>query len=1649
MGSVPDIFAQSVHHSPDAVAVLDYKTSLSYRALDDRSTHLAWQLISAGVKPGDKVAVCTERTVDVVIALLAILKAGAAYLPIEASYPTDRIKFMLNDAGVTLAVADDANRQLFGGQVKVMSTAPAAAVMRAPLPTVTANDLAYVIYTSGSTGTPKGALIEHAGIVRLVCDVSYVRLDREQVLLHAAPVAFDASTFEIWGALLTGGRVVIHRERLPTASGLAATIHDRGVTTAWLTAGLYNAVIDEAPEALAPLSQLLIGGEALSVAHVKRGLELLPNTTIINGYGPTECTTFTTTLTIPRPLPAEWTAIPIGKPIRDTTCFVLDGNREPVAVGDIGELYVGGAGVARGYLAREDLTKERFISHELAQGGRLYRTGDLVRYRADGVIEYVGRTDNQIKIRGFRIELSEIESVLSQHPALSRVVVSVYEPRPSDKRIIAHYSVRTGETADVNELKSFCARTLPEYMVPSAVMQVKEFPLTSNGKVDLRALPLPEAKLATQTQPTSEREKQIAAVLAEVLGLPAIGNDDHFFDLGGSSLLALRAIARLESRFGLRFSVTDLFDRPTPRQLATDASSEASVPLDEPSMLREPVAIIGMAGRFPGADNIDTLWKNLCAGVEALTTFKREELHPLAQQIAAQEADYVSKRGVLSDIKRFDAAFFNIHAREAELMDPQQRLLLETAWATLENAGYVPESVPGHRIGAFAGAYNNSYFTHHVSKRPDLIERLGAFQVMLANEKDYVATRLAHKLDLRGPALSIHTACSTSLVAIAQAVESLWLGACDLAIAGGVSLTCPPNSGYVYQEGGMLSADGHTRSFNEGSTGTTFGDGVAMVALKRLSAAQRDGDTIYAVIHGTGVNNDGGEKASFTAPSTRGQKEAIRRAQRTAHVNARVMSYIEAHGTATPIGDPIEVEALREAFAHDTKDTQFCGIGSVKSNLGHLVAAAGATGLIKTALALHHEKIPATIGFEQPNRAIDFSNTPFRVVSQLTPWPRSAQPRFAGVSSFGVGGTNAHLVVGEAPQQQARAASTDAQLLVLSARTDTALRSSEKLLAESLNNNAQDLADISFTLARGRRAFKQRRYVVARNGTDASDAVLDSKRGMSRTVGKTPAVVFMFPGQGSQQVGMGQALYLRHPVFKEALDECSLGLRAHLGVDLVQDLLYPPEGSTDDSNARLRQTKFAQPALFAVEYALARLWLSLGVEPDVMLGHSIGEFCCAVLAGVFTLQDGLRLVAQRGALMQALPIGAMLTVKAAASALEPKLTAGLSIASINSKNACVVAGPSDAIAALEQQLLGEKIACRQLQTSHAFHSAMMEPAVGPFTREVEKCARSAPTRRFISTATGQFITDEQAQSPAYWASHLRDTVRFADAVETACQLEDIVLLEVGPRTTLSQLTRPQLRDKTKQSTWSSLCDASDGDAEWVALLEATGRLWVHGATIAMEKAFPKGHRVPLPTYPFEGEPHWVEAVASSPQSEDVSQERTEHQILPVLESSMSRISHIQNELRSLFEDVSGVELGPDDGGQSFIELGLDSLFLTQVATAIQKKFEVKLTFRQLMEQYTTLDGLVGYLDATLPSHVGRECKNASPRSTPVRPSGSGSVRCDASHGRWHAEHDAADDDAAANDDDAANGSNVWCPTARPSTTAGSPTDPSGSIPCHY
>jgi phthiocerol/phenolphthiocerol synthesis type-I polyketide synthase E len=1005
------------------------------------------------------------------------------------------------------------------------------------------------------------------------------------------------------------------------------------------------------------------------------------------------------------------------------------------------------------------------------------------------------------------------------------------------------------------------------------------------------------------------------------------------------------------------------------------------------------IAIVGMSVRLPKAGNLDKFWANLRDGVECRTTFTDEDL--LAAGVPPdllEDPHLVRGRPILDGPDLFDAGFFGYSPREAELIDPQQRVFLECAWDAIESAGYDPYRYPG-AIGVFAGGGPTAYLLVNIYPHHRYVRSVGMSAALLSNDKDFLATRVSYKLNLRGPSVNVVTGCSTSLVAVHQAVQSLLNAECDLALAGGVTIYIPQRMGYVYEEGSVNSPDGHCRSFDVHAGGTTPGDGAAAVLLKRLDEAVADGDAIHAVIKGSAINNDGSGKASFAAPSVKGQAAVIREALAVAGATPESIGYVEAHGTATKIGDVIELTALTEAFGTDRRG--FCAIGSVKPNVGHTASAAGAVGLVKTALALEHEAIPPSINCARPNPQLGLAASPFYVNTELTGWKTGGQPRRAGVSSFGIGGTNAHAILEEAPALPGSGPSRPWKLLPLAARSPAALQAMKGQLARHLRDHPDlDLADAAYTLQVGRHPFNHRTAVVCRDA-DMAVASLDGTGGRHALTGRAaqrePAVIFLFPGQGSQYVGMGAELYRYEPAFREHVDACCDLLADDLGLDL-RGVLYPGPDQRERAAALLDQTWLTQPALFVTEYALARVLMDWGVHPAAMCGHSIGEYVAACLAEVMSLADALHLVAARGRLSQQQRRGAMVAVFAPEAGVAGYLNEKVSLAAVNASDQVVLSGSAAAISGLIRRLDAAGLQHARLRTSHAFHSGLTEPAVGPLTDEIAARARRPPKIPYVSNVTGDWVSEEQVTDPGYWGRQLRETVRFAAAAEKICALPGALMVEAGPGDTLRGLVAAA-GNGGGVTVLPALPRRTSADPADVTFLEAIGRLWLAGAGIDWAAFTGPGRRrrVRLPTYPFQRTRHWVDQpsgplaalvadastlpapgpglpgpAAPPPPPEalsapDQAAPEAGGEDRPELASDyVAPRTEVERVLAGMWSQAIGINgIGVDD---NFFDLGGHSLFAARLIAQVQQVFSVEVSIADLFTEALTVAGMARIIE---------------------------------------------------------------------------------------
>ncbi|MFH7000353.1 amino acid adenylation domain-containing protein [Flavobacterium sp. FlaQc-57] len=1583
-----ELFAKQAEASPDSIALEFENRKITYRALAKMINQMANYFLAQGLSSGQIVAVSMDRSPDLIASLFAILQCGAAYLPLDPKFPTERLEFMLEDSEAsflltTKALSDSlpnsSKKILIEDIISSLEQYPAT-----PLPaTVSNKTVAYIMYTSGSTGKPKGVTVTHKNLVNFLYSMALEPgINAEDKLLSITTISFDIAGLELFLPLIKGATVVFaDYETIRDGQLLRDVLQKKEITILQATPTTWQLLLDsgwETPLAL----KALCGGEAMPLNLARQLISRCDS--LWNMYGPTETTIWSAV----KQIHADDELISIGLPIANTQIYLLDEHNQIVVPGTIGEIVIGGDGVAEGYWKRPELTAEKFIEDPFstASNSVLYRTGDLGKLLPNRELQCLGRIDHQVKIRGHRIELGEIEATLNSLTGIKQSAVIVSNHFGNEDKLVAY--LKSGDLLqDEKQIHDSLSKILPEILLPSLYIWVEDFPITPNGKIDKKNLPVPEYNRPDSAplfkKPNTQLEKDIAKIWSEELKMSSIGIDDDFFDMGGSSVLAQKVTSLMRQNLSKDVPVSKIYIHPTIRELAaileennSDTANENLFAFKENNKTTsEDIAIIGMAGRFPGADTIDELWENLRDGKETISLFTKEELDSSLPESLRNDPLYIGARGILPSAKTFDAHFFGLNPQLAAAMDPQIRVFLEISFEALEKAGHLPKHYKGS-IAVYSGSEINTYYENNIFNNNELKSSIGELQIYTVNGKDFIAPRTSYHLNLKGPSVSVHSACSTSLLAVAEAVKAIRTGMCDVALAGGSSVTCPINSGHLYDDGFIKSPDGSTRSFEASGKGTVFSDGAGVVLLKRLEEAEKDGDIIYGVIKGVGVNNDGGDKGSFMAPSPKGQAGAIINAFNDAQISPSTISYMEAHGTATPIGDPIEIEGLRIAYGKQEKNN-FCALGSIKSNMGHTTAAAGVAGLIKVLLSMQHKQIPPMVNFNKPNPNIDFDNSPFFINNKLIDWKADGKRR-AGISSFGIGSTNVHAIVEEYEMKPIpSSAGRPLEILMWSAKNQNSLLGYENTLGHFIDKSKNTpLADIAYSLNMTRDDFNHRSFLIANSTNDAAEKLisLKTKNTKSSILKNAPSELgFLFPGQGAQYLQMGKTLYDNEKVYREAIDKCAELLTDDLKLD-IRDIIYPEINSTEGEEL-LKDTRLTQPALFVTEYALSQLWMSWGIKPTFLCGHSIGEFTAAHLAGILSLKDALHIVAIRGKLISELPGGSMLIVRVPIDKLNELIPDTLSVAAINANQFCVVSGTKEDIAQFNQELDAQDIPNKLLNTSHAFHSFMMDPILDTFKNELEKIKLNIPRLPIISTVSGTWLTDTEATNPMYWVNHLKNTVRFADAMDTAFELDDFILLEVGPGQTLTTLARQQAAGKIIAAFPSLTFPKDEQENEYFTILNALGDLWMRGINPDWKSFYNQQQRqkIELPSYVFDRKLCWIEplntiqtTIIQKPLvSFDTAVISTETEKSTVTANESKKDSILYN-ISEIIKNASGITYDSDSASYTFLELGLDSLSLTQLSGKLKKEFDLPITFRQLNESFSTPLLLADYIDLNLP-----------------------------------------------------------------------------------
>ncbi len=1547
-------FKKVAEESPDKVAVENMEVGTTYRALSRRAEIISAKLAELSICKGDRVGLMLPRGEDYLAAMLGVTRRGAVFVPFDLSHPADRLKTTSSQARLNAVICQAGNKITGIIESPIVQIGPDTWNESPTVPDALHTgheDPIYMIFTSGSTGIPKAVNIPWRGLCNMVQSCSHnFSLTQADRFSEIASLAFDASIFEIWSSLLTGATIVFVPEDVRL---------DPRILRDWLIQKHISVHFSPTPlaeelhtlkwPAKTPLRLMCTGGQTLH-SYPPPGLPF----SFFNLYGPTEYSVLSTWCRL-EPRAGESGQPPIGATIENTRIAVIDNAGHRTLPGSIGELYLSGAGIALDYFGNPEATASSFVTLPGEGETRWYRTGDQVRLLRGGTLEFAGRIDGQIKLRGHRIEPGEIESALLSVQGVKQSAV-----RLEDEHLVAY--VETGRAQlSAEQLRLAVSPFLPAYMIPSYFVILESLPRQSSGKIDLKSVPLFKATPTLDIQNTSipakssTLEADIARAWAIVLKHPVSTVKDNFFDLGGHSMMLVRLKDQILKESGKEIAIMDLLRYPTIAQQAAFLDF-GTLPEEAPKKLTqhqysEGIAIIGMSGRFPKAENLEMFWQNLHDGCSGISTFSPEEL--LAAGIPSEmveSPDYVPANGILQDFDRFDADFFAVSAREAEVMDPQQRILLEEAWHTFEDAGLDPERIDS-RVGVFVGSSMNTYLFGNVLHHSSIVESLGGFAVMISNDKDFAPTRISYKLGLRGPSISINTACSTSLVAIHQAVTAIRDGQCELALAGGACVRSQQIDGYRYEIGGILSKDGKCRTFDAEATGMVGGNGVALVLLKPLQNAIADRDHIYAVIKGIAVNNDGSDKIGYTAPSIRGQSLVIRDALQRAGVEPQTVLYTEAHGTATQLGDSIEVAALVENYAADGNRILPMFLGSLKTNIGHLDAAAGAAGMIKTALCLHQRTLVPSLHFKEPNLQIKWpANNSFQVSAQTCKWEgEDGMPLRAAVSSFGIGGTNAHAVLEEAPLRISNPDGNPGtlRLLLFSGKNEKALQANAAAFSGWLKRHeSASIRDAAHTLAFGRRHWQSRGALCSSSPSEAAEMLSEPLL----TLDHAEHVAFLFPGMGAQKPGIGLALYSRSQKFKSCIDQCADILQPILNLDIRSLLLASPDDEA--ASAQLDHHGIGQPTIFALEYALAQFWMDLGLSPDVLIGHSLGEWVAACVAGVFTLSDALNLVTLRGSLMEAQQKGAMLAVSLTEPEIAVRLPEGLDIATVNAFDQIVVAGPADEIALFEHQLKSEHIQCKLLHVSLAAHSSLMQPALDPLREAIASVPRRPPIQgiTIVSNMTGRYLEPDQLQSPHYWTEHLRQCVRFADGLGRLWERPGLAFLECGPSHTLCGIALRDARKPDNRAIVSSFDGNANPDSEWRRILESAGSLWSAGLPIDLEKLFAmqgsSGLRIPLPGYAFQRRRYWLNAPSTTTSSIPEGVEDTDDDQQPVL----SNLTPTEGQVITIMQKLLGpVTLGRH---RDFFLSGGNSLLAVRLASNLRDAFSIPLTPLQIMQERT-------------------------------------------------------------------------------------------------
>ncbi|KAJ4163486.1 hypothetical protein LMH87_005210 [Akanthomyces muscarius] len=1586
---------------PTNLALICGNTTLTYQELNEAANRFARVLVGLGIGQHDLVGVALDRSASLVVTLFAVLKTGAAYVPLDATFPSQRIRHTLDVAAPKILVVTASMLGAFKSWAGVILSVDETTFNTASTQAESINlelnrhpeDLAYVIFTSGSTGKPKGVEVSHGALCNLLLSMKEVlNCEEADRMLAVTTATFDIAALELFMPLLCGAATVIGQgQQIKDAKAVRGLLEQHAVTMMQATPAYWQMLLDSGWKGDPALDKLLCGGEAMSARLAARLLEC--GGSLWNLYGPTEATVWASAW---RVQPGE--DIIIGKALANYQLHILDEQLRPVPQGQYGELYIGGSGLARGYHKNPGLTQASFLESPFSQG-RIYRTGDIGCFLAPERLSIAGRADSQIKVRGYRIELGDVEAALASHPQVTAAVVVC-----RTDQLIAYFTWRgnSPERADPANgttcpkyaaVRKWIDRLLPSYMMPAFFVHLEAFPTTLNNKINRNALPDPMAgnPIQSERDPVSKPagasivalERHILAVWSRVLGGARLSVKDNFFHVGGNSLHIVKVQAQLEKLLNRPIPVAKLFEHYSIESLAaylggkdTSGGKQNDSPRCGPSVIEEEsIAIVSMACRLPGGvETPEEFWQLLHSSGDAIAEVPADRWTAATLCDAGLDIRQKSecmRGGFLRSIDTFDSTLFGISPQEAREMDPLQLLTLETCWEGFERAGYPLEKLSASRTGVYVGVSNMP--AHQNFARP--LSDLNGYTAT-GSAGATVSGRVSHVLGLGGPSMTIDTACSSSLVVTDLACTALRRGECDMAVSCGTTLMQTPGLHVEFSRLGGISRDGRCRAFSEDTDGTGWAEGSAAVVLKRLSDAHRDGDAIHAVVRGSAVNH-GGRSAGLTTPSGTAQQQVIQRALMAACLQPSDVDYVEAHGTGTKLGDPIEGAALAQVFGSSRStdaNTEPLWLGSAKSNIGHTQAAAGLVGVLKVVLAMQHETLPRTLHASMPTGALNWQEAGMALVQEEIPWPRREgdRRRRAGVSSFGIGGTNAHVVIEEAANI-ITSAETDSALphmnslpFLVSGNTAAAMRQQAERLHRHLSNSdnfgQKQLGDLAYSLATTRTHFKHRLVFV----TDSRDSLLGQLAAAAGPHGVAAAastragtdrrhLAMLFTGQGSQIPGMGLDLSRTYPVFRESLEKTA----EHFFLERpLLEIMWADADNAEDV-ALLNRTDFAQPAIFTLQVALLSLWRSWGVEPQAVLGHSLGEYAAAYAAGVFDIACACRLVQARSRLMNSLPpSGNMMSLQASASEVvaaigDTKYSGRVGIAAYNTPSQIVISGDVSATGPVAACMAGLGRKVKTLDVSHAFHSQHMDGMLSDFEAILAEVDFHPPHIPVVSCLTGRLAEPGLLETARYWVAQVREAVRFSDAIQTMSSIDMDVFIELGAKPVLSGMGAACLGvDQKWHTAWlPSLVTRKSGT---LCIQNCLAELHRLGISIDWARYFkPFGYRrVELPTYAFQRKRVLSPTRTPVPKSRNGTNEASSvdasHDMIvsqPGLDDDLGSLfrnspaeqhaTFLQDRMRKIVATLVGIE-SPNNVDMDLIwqKIGIDSLMEPQLRSQL-------------------------------------------------------------------------------------------------------------------